>query len=89
MTNVQIIRYSIILGGIISGLAAFFVIPIRWLAVTAGILIPLTDIVVADMICRRLADKEILRGGSKDRPHDAKPISKSGSDKKRPPLFFR
>jgi hypothetical protein len=63
----QLIRFLIVLGGMIAGVTAFLVIPIPWLAVTAGLLIPLTDFVVAEIVFRRLADREEQRRDLEDR----------------------
>ena len=67
MATAQLIRFSIAFGGMIAGLTAFLVIPIPWLAVTAGVLIPLMDFAVAEFVFRRIADRETLRRDLEDR----------------------
>ena len=67
MAAAQLIRFAIVLGGLLAGLTAFLVIPIPWLAVSAGVLIPLTDFAIAEFVFRRIADRETLRRDLEDR----------------------
>ena len=63
----QFVRFAIAVGGMLAGLTAFLIIPIPWLAATAALAIVLTDFTVAEMVFRRIVDREELRRDLEER----------------------